>query len=67
MILAVPREIKQGENRVSLIPDTVARLKKTATVHVEAGAGEGARLTQPSSSREGVQRATRCSRLELQP
>ena len=42
MILAVPREIKPGENRVSLIPDTVARLKKTATVHVEAGAGVSA-------------------------
>ena len=42
MILAVPREIKPGENRVALVPDTVSRLKKTASVHVEAGAGVSA-------------------------
>jgi len=43
MNLAVPREIKPGENRVALIPDTVRKMSKMAvTVHVEAGAGMSA-------------------------
>jgi len=43
MNLAVPRETKPGENRVALIPDTVAKMSKMAvTVHVEAGAGTNA-------------------------
>ena len=43
MKLAVPREIKPGENRVALIPDTVTKMSKmSVTVHVEAGAGTSA-------------------------
>jgi NAD(P) transhydrogenase subunit alpha len=41
MKLAVAKEIEMGENRVALIPDTVARLvKQGLEVWVEAGAGE---------------------------
>ncbi|MBE9226732.1 Re/Si-specific NAD(P)(+) transhydrogenase subunit alpha [Phormidium sp. LEGE 05292] len=41
MKLAVAKEIEMGENRVALIPDTVARLvKQGIEVWVEAGAGE---------------------------
>lgn len=41
MKLAVAKEIEVGENRVALVPDTVARLVKLGLeVWVEAGAGE---------------------------
>jgi len=41
MKLAVAKEVEMGENRVALIPDTVARLvKQGIEVLVEAGAGE---------------------------
>lgn len=41
MKLAVAKEIEVGENRVALVPDTVARLvKQGLEVWVEAGAGE---------------------------
>lgn len=41
MRIAIAREIEVGENRVALIPDTVARLvKQGLEVWVEAGAGE---------------------------
>jgi NAD(P) transhydrogenase subunit alpha len=42
MKIAVAKEIEVGENRVALIPDTVARLAKQGwEIWVEAGAGEG--------------------------
>ena len=43
MILAVPRETKPGENRVALVPDSVAKLTKTSViVRIETGAGVSA-------------------------
>ncbi len=40
MIIAVPKETRPGENRVSLIPDTVKKLQKTGfEIHVEKDAG----------------------------
>jgi proton-translocating NAD(P)+ transhydrogenase subunit alpha len=43
MRIAVPREIVPGENRVALVPETVAKLVKGGLeVAVEAGAGAGA-------------------------
>ncbi|MEX2469315.1 MAG: Re/Si-specific NAD(P)(+) transhydrogenase subunit alpha [Pseudohongiellaceae bacterium] len=41
MQLSVPREVREGEQRVALVPDSVARLaKKGLSVNVQAGAGE---------------------------
>ena len=41
MIIAVPKETKARENRVSLTPDVVKELVgKGFTVHIERGAGE---------------------------
>ena len=40
MVIAVPKEIVEGENRVSVTPDTASRLIKAGfEVHVESGAG----------------------------
>ena len=40
MILGVPKEINAGENRVALVPETVAKLVKAGyQVRVERGAG----------------------------
>jgi len=43
MIIAVPKEIIKGENRVAATPDSVAKMiKKGLEVRVEYGAGQGA-------------------------
>ena len=43
LIIAVPKETKEGENRVALSPDVVKQLVKTGfTVQIESGAGERA-------------------------
>ena len=43
MRIFVPREIADGESRVALVPETVARLAKAGlSIDVEAGAGERA-------------------------
>ena len=42
MIVGVPAEIKQDENRVAMVPGGVAQLVRHGhTVLVEKGAGEG--------------------------
>jgi len=42
MVIGVPKEIKNNENRVALTPAGVAELRKNGhTVYVQAGAGEG--------------------------
>ena len=44
MIIGVPKEIKQQENRVSLLPSAAYQLTKRGhTVLVEKGAGVGGR------------------------
>ena len=46
MRIAVPREIRSGERRVALVPESVKKLTKAGiTVTVERGAGEGSFLT----------------------
>lgn len=43
MIIAIPKEIKAGENRVALTPDIVKQLVKAGfTIEIETGAGERA-------------------------
>ncbi|MEE9174466.1 MAG: NAD(P)(+) transhydrogenase (Re/Si-specific) subunit alpha, partial [Thermoplasmata archaeon] len=43
MIVGVVKEIVEGERRVALDPDSVARLRKRGVeVRVQSGAGEGA-------------------------
>lgn len=43
LIIAVPKEIKEGENRVALTPDVVQQLTKSGfTIQIESGAGEKA-------------------------
>ena len=40
MVIAVPKEIVKGENRVSVTPDTASKLIKAGFgVHVESNAG----------------------------
>ena len=46
MIIAVPKEIFPGENRVALVPDTASKLiKKGFQINVEKGAGLNAGFT----------------------
>lgn len=55
MKLAVAKEIEMGENRVALIPDTVARLvKQGIEVWVEAGAGERAFFSDEAYAAAGA-------------
>ena len=43
MVIAVPKEILPGENRVSITPDVVSKLiKKNFQVNIEKGAGVNA-------------------------
>ena len=43
MIIGIPKEIMQGENRVSAIPDTIKKFVQDGLeVLVENGAGTGA-------------------------
>jgi H+-translocating NAD(P) transhydrogenase subunit alpha len=53
MILGVPRETASGENRVSVIPDTVAKLGGI-TVVVETRAGEAAGYSDAAYAEKGA-------------
>jgi alanine dehydrogenase len=56
MRVGVPKEIKTDEYRVGLTPATVAELKARGhQIFVEAGAGEGAGLTDQAYARAGAQ------------
>ncbi|MBU2505158.1 MAG: Re/Si-specific NAD(P)(+) transhydrogenase subunit alpha [Bacteroidetes bacterium] len=49
MVIAVPKEIISGENRVAISPDVAAKLiKKSFEVHVESNAGFNAGYTNES-------------------
>jgi NAD(P) transhydrogenase subunit alpha len=40
MIIAVPKEIREGEKRVALVPDIISKLTRSGfEVHIESGAG----------------------------
>lgn len=55
MRIAVPRETAPGENRVALVPDTVARLTKAGfDVQVETGAGLAAGFTDDAYREAGA-------------
>jgi H+-translocating NAD(P) transhydrogenase subunit alpha len=53
--IGVPRETAAGERRVALVPETVARLAEAGhEVHVERGAGAGARIPDESYAESGA-------------
>ena len=55
MLIAVPKEIQQGENRVALVPDTAAKLiKKGFEVGIEKGAGLNANFPDELYEKAGV-------------
>ncbi|MAT58874.1 MAG: NAD(P)(+) transhydrogenase (Re/Si-specific) subunit alpha [Ignavibacteriae bacterium] len=55
MVIAVPKEILPGENRVSITPDVASKLiKKNFQIHVEKGAGEGAGYTDEHYEKAGA-------------
>jgi proton-translocating NAD(P)+ transhydrogenase subunit alpha len=54
MKLGVPREVVDGERRVALVPETVARLRDGVEVIVEAGAGEAAGFTDEAYREAGA-------------
>lgn len=56
MVVGIPKEIMQGERRVSAIPETVEKLiKEGLTVLVEKGAGEGAFYPDALYAAKGAQ------------
>ena len=55
MLIAVPKEIQQGENRVALVPDTASKLiKKGFEVAIEKGAGLNANFPDDQYVQAGV-------------
>lgn len=55
MVIAIPKEILPGENRVSIVPDVASKLiKKGFTIHVEQGAGKNAGFTDEQYSGAGA-------------
>lgn len=55
MIIAVPKEILPGENRVACVPDVVSRLIKSGfEVRVEKDAGQNAGFTNESYEKAGA-------------
>lgn len=56
MIIAVPKEILAGENRVAVVPDVAAKLiKEGFKVYVEKGAGEKANFSDESYKNAGAE------------
>lgn len=56
MIIGIPKEIKNNENRVALTPDGAAHLIETGqTVLVEAHAGEGSGFSDEEYARNGAE------------
>lgn len=53
MIVGVPKETASGERRVSLVPDSISKLKGIS-VMVETGAGEGLGFTNPMYEAAGA-------------
>ncbi len=55
MIVAIPKEIAPGENRVAAVPATVKELvKRGMTVRVESGAGAGAFIADADYQQAGA-------------
>jgi NAD(P) transhydrogenase subunit alpha len=55
MIVGVPRESAEGERRVALVPELVAKLRKAGLeVHIQAGAGEAAGFPDAAYTEAGA-------------
>ena len=56
MVIGIPKEIMQGERRVSATPETVTLMVKDGlTVYVERGAGEGSYYSDAQYAEAGAQ------------
>ena len=59
MIIAVPKEIREGEKRVSLVPDIISKLTRSGfTVRIESGAGVSAGYADAEYAQAGAEIAT---------
>lgn len=55
MLVGIPKEIKNNENRISMTPSAVHALKKAGhTILVESGAGEGSGFGNPEYENAGA-------------
>jgi proton-translocating NAD(P)+ transhydrogenase subunit alpha len=55
VVIAIPKEVLPGENRVSIVPDVASKLiKKGFTINVEQGAGKSAGFTDEQYSAAGA-------------
>jgi len=55
VVIAIPKEVIPGENRVSIVPDVASKLiKKGFTINVESGAGINAGFTNEQYSESGA-------------
>ena len=55
MIIGIPKEIKNNENRVALTPAGVAEFKKQRhTVYIQMGAGENSGFTDEAYKAAGA-------------
>lgn len=55
MIISIPKEITEGENRVAVVPDTASKMiKRGFEVHIEKGAGINAGFTDEEYIRAGA-------------
>ena len=55
MIIGIPKEIKDNENRVAIIPGSVSQLAKNNTVYVQKGAGLGSGFTDADYEEAGAE------------
>lgn len=56
MIIAVPKEIREGEKRVSLVPDIISKLTRSGfIVRIESGAGNFAGYTDAEYEQAGAE------------
>ena len=56
MIIGVPKELMEGENRVAAIPTTVKEyVKKGMDVYIESGAGDGSFISDEEYKNSGAQ------------
>lgn len=54
MIIGIPKEIKDQENRVAIIPGAVTELSKKNEVYIEKGAGLGSGITDEDYKEAGA-------------
>lgn len=54
MIIGIPKELKDNENRVAVIPGSVAELAKNNEVYIEKGAGMGSGIADSDYEEAGA-------------